>query len=349
MAQEYYQYLDPVGLKLLISKLKTAIKNTDEKIGKPGAVLDSSNPITTTNPPRLPAGQIQSHVVNNAVGPATNGNLVNIGGSGGSQFFMEWTSPPAEGESLVQRVWYRSMSATQNAWTDWTQVAMLRPDGSMLIPVGKNIFFDSTIGMAIGRGKPPADFLSELGEHAKELVSGAYMVFGDDETGGIIVGGDGIDMWAPPDNDLIRFWNEDNGFPVASIDGEGRYKGTAYSARQNEIRLFSTWAAAATFLTSSVIPNLQSNSDCVNPDIDGPHDSGAGYYGVGFMAHVSGNDADAPNATYSEWFVETKMVKLANGNVRGMQVAWGLASDGARSAYRRFYTGSWGAWGSNDL
>ena len=46
------------------------------------------------------------------------------------------------------------------------------------------------------------------------------------EKSGINISSDGIDMWAPPDHELIRFWNEDREDdiePVAYIDGEGDF------------------------------------------------------------------------------------------------------------------------------
>lgn len=89
------------------------------------------------------------------------------------------------------------------------------------------LYFDETGGgstdkMAVGHGKPPRRFVEMDDDDAyDELNSGAYMAHGDNETGGIIVGGDGIDMWAPPDRHLLRLWNEDESKVVASVDGEG--------------------------------------------------------------------------------------------------------------------------------
>ena len=90
-----------------------------------GAALTASNPISNTNPPRIAAGRIQTHTVYNAGGPATYGNLVNIGGAGGGQVFLEWTgAQTAAGQAVAQGVWYRSMRDNQNAWTAWSKLSL---------------------------------------------------------------------------------------------------------------------------------------------------------------------------------------------------------------------------------
>ena len=90
-----------------------------------GAALTASNPISNTNPPRIAAGRIQTHTVYNAGGPATYGNLVNVGGAGGGQVFLEWTgAQTAAGQAVNQGIWYRSMRDNQNAWTAWSKLSL---------------------------------------------------------------------------------------------------------------------------------------------------------------------------------------------------------------------------------
>lgn len=54
-----------------------------------GEKLDANNPITTTYPARLYGGGIQVHEVYKGSGPVNYGNLINIGGSGQAQLFLE--------------------------------------------------------------------------------------------------------------------------------------------------------------------------------------------------------------------------------------------------------------------
>lgn len=90
-----------------------------------GDPLTASNKISDTNPPRLAAGKLQTHTVYNAGGPATYGNIVNIGGSGGGQLFLEWTgAQTAAGQAVEQGIWYRSMRDNQNAWTAWSKLSL---------------------------------------------------------------------------------------------------------------------------------------------------------------------------------------------------------------------------------
>lgn len=88
-----------------------------------GAALTSSNPISNTNPGRLAAGKISVHTAYNAGGPATYGNIVNIGGSGGGQLFVEWSgNQSGVGGAGGGRVFYRSWQDNQAGWTAWQQV-----------------------------------------------------------------------------------------------------------------------------------------------------------------------------------------------------------------------------------
>ena len=88
-----------------------------------GAALTSSNPISNTNPGRLAAGKISVHTAYNAGGPATYGNIVNIGGSGGGQLFVEWSgNQSGVGGAGCGRVFYRSWRDNQAGWTAWQQV-----------------------------------------------------------------------------------------------------------------------------------------------------------------------------------------------------------------------------------
>lgn len=240
-----------------------------------------------------------------------------------------------------------------------SQAAMLDSDGGIKLAGGLDVakdalfgqkaFFNSRQDMVIGHGAVPAAFADGF---ANRLLSGAYMAMGNDETGGIVVSGDGIDVWAPPDNNLMRFWNEDEGEPMCAISGEGMFLGIAESATMSTVRAHSSWNVFTNFI-NSLKGELITNSDAVSPKVEGRSSGagGAGYYGFSRSDFVQGNDGEAPNATFSQWFVETKMVKMqGSGGEMGVQVAWGVASDGARSAYRRFYNNnSWGNWGSNDL
>ena len=88
-----------------------------------GTALTSSNPISTTNPARIDAGKIAVHTVYNASGPATYGNLFNIGGSGGCQIFLEWSgSQTAAGDSNYGGIWYRTMRDSMSGWTAWSKM-----------------------------------------------------------------------------------------------------------------------------------------------------------------------------------------------------------------------------------
>ena len=123
--------LDAV-VKAINAKIPSAASATNQLADKAwvnglpqGAPLTASNPISNTNPPRLDAGKIQTHTVYSANGPATYGNLINIGGSGGGQLFLEWTgNQSSAGQSVAQGVWYRSMRDNQSGWTNWTQITL---------------------------------------------------------------------------------------------------------------------------------------------------------------------------------------------------------------------------------
>lgn len=89
-----------------------------------GEKLDANNPISTTNPGRLYGGGIQIHEVysSSANGPASYGNLINIGGLGQSQFFIEWSGSQDTTNHITGRVWYRSWrDCTAERWSDWVE------------------------------------------------------------------------------------------------------------------------------------------------------------------------------------------------------------------------------------
>ena len=111
-----------------------------------GAALNSSNTITTTNPTKIGAGEIKVHTVYGGNGPATYGNLINIGGNGGFQFFVEWTgSQTGAGQDLIGRIFTRFWRDNQSAWTAWKELAYNTADvtfstakasNKMVIPIG---------------------------------------------------------------------------------------------------------------------------------------------------------------------------------------------------------------------
>lgn len=348
---------------------------TEAKNQMLGAALTASNPITDTNPPRIAAGKIQAHTVYgaDAGGPATYGNLVNIGGSGGAQVFLEWSGEQyVAGQVLAQGIWYRSMRDNQSAWTAWTKIATLGTDGSLTLTGSLDVakpalfrqsaYFGSTDDMVIGHGSVPAAFVD--GGFLSRLVTGAYMAHGNDETGGIVAGGDGIDAWAPPDNDLMRFWNEDNGEPVAAISGSGAYLGTAESSAFAQIREFSRWEYFDDFVNkvmNAIVSPSEINIDYIKMDntdyfpasknIKGIS-SGAfkGLLGADFKCFVRG---DIPGISgYGRFIVETSLVQSENdGDIYGTQVAWAVTTASGRHSFKRCHNGEdgWSAWSSNDL
>ena len=111
-----------------------------------GAALNGYNTITTTNPTKIGAGQIKVHTVYGAGGPALYGNLINIGGSGGFQFFVEWTSTQNQaGQDLIGHIFTRFWRDNQSAWTAWKELAYNTGDvifttakasNKMVIPIG---------------------------------------------------------------------------------------------------------------------------------------------------------------------------------------------------------------------
>lgn len=89
-----------------------------------GAALGTGNKITTTNPTKIGAGNIKVHTVYQADGPASFGNLINIGGNGGFQMFVEWSgSQTAAGQNLIGRIFTRFWRDNQAAWTAWKELA----------------------------------------------------------------------------------------------------------------------------------------------------------------------------------------------------------------------------------
>ena len=215
--------------------------------------------------------------------------------------------------------------------------------GSLSFPNDKQIYFGSADDMAIGIGTPPAYFTRTI--ENDNLVTGAYMVYGASETGGIIVGGDGIDVWAPPDRDLIRFWNEDDGYPVASIDRNGRYMGKTWMADRKSI-----YGAYNSFLGFD--SDINNAISWVKGSTFGPgiydfenKQSYNGFDRTDFIAAGS----DGPDSSYLTWFVDTKIYKYAS-TVYGIQIAWAATTNNGRTNYKRYYNGSsWSSWSSNDL
>ena len=111
-----------------------------------GAALNGNNKITTTNPTKIDAGQIKVHTVYGGDGPATYGNLINIGGNGGFQFFVEWTGSQTQaGQDLIGRIFTRFWRDNQSAWTAWKELAYntanvtfdtAKASSKMVIPIG---------------------------------------------------------------------------------------------------------------------------------------------------------------------------------------------------------------------
>ena len=111
-----------------------------------GEALNSNNKITTTNPTKIGAGQIKVHTVYNADGPAMYGNLINVGGSGGFQFFVEWSGSQTQaGQDLIGRIFTRFWRDNQSAWTAWKELAYNTADvtfstakasNKLVIPIG---------------------------------------------------------------------------------------------------------------------------------------------------------------------------------------------------------------------
>lgn len=217
-------------------------------------------------------------------------------------------------------------------------------------PIGILPYKKTEDGNAVlfGRGKPPRKMVDMDDTAYNELVSGAYVATGSaDESGGIIVGGDGIDEWAPPDNELHRFWNEDDGDVVAAVSGNGEFKGIASTARLKEVQAFRNWNAFDNYI-GSLIGKLTSNSAAIVPGIDGRRGS-YGYYGFDVCCFVQGTDG-APSTSYSIWFVDTKLVNLSNGDSYwGVQVAWAVTSSTGRTSFKRCYMDGWEDWSGNDL
>ena len=90
-----------------------------------GTLLNASNPISTTNPAKNPANVITVHDAYSASGPATYGNVINVGGQyGGTQIFQEWSgNQTSAGQDLDQHLWIRSRRDNQSAFTAWRKVA----------------------------------------------------------------------------------------------------------------------------------------------------------------------------------------------------------------------------------
>ena len=102
-----------------------------------GEVLDANNPISTTNPARLYGGGIQVHEVYKGSGPVNYGNLINIGGRGQAQLFLEWSGSQTTTNHLAGRIWYRSWrDSGAERWSDWVELMDSKHIKDWVYPVG---------------------------------------------------------------------------------------------------------------------------------------------------------------------------------------------------------------------
>ena len=112
---------------------------------------DSKTNISDTYPAALPQNAIQIHSVYTGNGPASYGNLINIGGEGGGQIFIEWSdSQNKAGEDVSQHIWFRSKRDNVNGWTKWKQLVNMNdviPESELAgrIPTTKRYSNDGTI------------------------------------------------------------------------------------------------------------------------------------------------------------------------------------------------------------
>lgn len=234
-------------------------------------------------------------------------------------------------------------------------------------PIGILPYKKTENGNAVlfGRGKPPRKMVDMYAAAYDELVSGAYVATGSaNESGGIIVGGDGIDAWAPPDRNLMRWWNEDNSRPVSAIAGNGAYLGTAESSAYAQVREFTRWVYFDDFVYK-VFQNIAAQSEVDVDDfaitdtdyfpqsnlISGINKGGySGVLGADFKCFV--RDSIPGISGYGMFIVETCVVRSENdGDIYGMQIAYAITSSSGRHSYKRCHIGEdgWSSWSSNDL
>lgn len=92
--------------------------------------------ISNTVPGRLAAGEIKQYNVYNNNGPEVYGNLLNIGGQGGAQIFIQWSGvQTSAGQDVVQHMYWRSMRDNQNGWTAWKK--LMNSDDAIKIPTSQ--------------------------------------------------------------------------------------------------------------------------------------------------------------------------------------------------------------------
>ena len=254
------------------------------------------------------------------------------------------SNPTATRRRLLSSLWTYIRSKIASVLYIAYDGTRVKIDKSLLLKDTAHIYFGSTDDMAIGHGTPPAQFTEEL--QSGKLVTGAYMAYGNDETGGIIVGGDGIDMWAPPDRHLVRFWNEDMGIPVASIDSRGWLYGKARSAERGTVQYIGSWASLTNRIRNEM-SELGSGDDEDNivPGIYGF--AGDGYIGSDTTFFVKGTGSPCPSTSYNRWIVTTRLTQDADdGDIYGVQVAWAVTSSMVTASYKRSFLGEdgWSAW-----
>ncbi len=224
---------------------------------------------------------------------------------------------------------------------------------------------DNVNAALFGSGKPPHEMVDMDNDAYNELVKGAYIATGSyQETGGIIVSGDGIDAWAPPDRGIQRWWNEDESKPVAAIAGNGAYLGTAESSAYAQVREFRSWDYFTDFVSNVmrdiVYPYEIDDTSVVITDTDYFPSSnnilGAkkgefrGLLGAEFKCFV--NDYIPGISGYGRFIVETSIIKSENdGDIYGIQVAYAVTTASSRHSYKRCHVGEdgWTSWSSNDL
>lgn len=148
----------PLGVPLLF--IDAAMKGigvncfpAGEGIYPAGKEIDSSNPITNTYPGRLFGSGIQIHTVYKGNAPADYGNLINIGGQGQAQLFLQWSEAQTTTSHITGHIWYRSWrDSNAERWSDWAQLVdtknaldLIYPKGSVYLSV-QNVSPASFIG-----------------------------------------------------------------------------------------------------------------------------------------------------------------------------------------------------------
>ena len=84
--------------------------------------LTVSNPISYSNPPSIQSGDLKVSTVYYAGGPATFGNIINMGGSGAGQLFAEWTGTQTGSGGAAGHLYYRSRRDNLTNFTDWATI-----------------------------------------------------------------------------------------------------------------------------------------------------------------------------------------------------------------------------------